>query len=198
MIPILSNLDRYPDRLPMDLRTAARVKANARLQPAKDISVSYSELLANTNPDKFLEIRAKLILSIDAAEAEYQILRNQITVIADVIHSWDREIQFCRTDVQNLQTEMNALDAEREEIEERVRTISHLEALKQHLMRANIEGMRTERERIVRENADMQKDIEAIEASNEKRSAALTEVIAGFEKFLLKERPSGIVAEAEG
>jgi chromosome segregation ATPase len=182
----------------MDLKTAARIKANARLKPAKDISVLYAALLANTNPDKFHEIRENLILAIDGAEAEYQILTNQIAVMSQLIPEWDHEIAFCGSDIQTLQAEINALDQEREEIEARVRTLSHLDSLKEQAVRANIDGLRADLERVQQENANTERDIASTEASNETRSVALSEVIAAFEKFLLRERPSGSLAELDG
>jgi chromosome segregation ATPase len=181
----------------MDLSTAARIKANARLQPAKEIGVLYSDLLANTNPEKFAEIRDRLLLATDAAAAEYYIFERQVIVITDLIQDWDGEIQLCEMDSQTLKTEINALDQEREPIEARVRSLSHLEALKERIMAANVEGLRNDHARILTEHANTEKDIESIEFTNEKISVALRDVIAGFERFLLKDKPSGGTTEMD-
>jgi hypothetical protein len=181
----------------MDLRTAARIKENARLKPVKDISVLYGELIANTNPEKHSEIRDNLVLAIDAAESEYQILTSEIAVMSKLFLEWDREIAACRTDIQNLQAEMLALDQEREEIEARGRTLSRLAFLKEEFLRANVPGLRDDLLRLLHENEEAEREIAATELSNEKRCSALGEVMLIFEKCLLKEPPRVTLTELE-
>jgi DNA repair ATPase RecN len=175
----------------MDLRTAARIKANSRLKPAKDISVAYSELVSNTNPAKFGELQERLVVAIDSADAEYQILQNEISAMNGLLQEWERELQLCRQEVLELQTEMLTLGEEREAIEARRRRLSQLQAMKERLINANIPELVSGTVSLARANYDAEKEIESIEATNEKRRIGLEEVITGFERFLLKEKPTG-------
>jgi DNA gyrase/topoisomerase IV subunit A len=181
----------------MYLRTAARIKSNSRLKPARDIRVAYSELISNTNPERFRELQEKLVLAIDSAAAEYQILQNEIAVMNDLLQEWEREMELCREEVLELQTEMLTLGEEREAIEGRRKRLAQLQVMKERLITANIPELVSSTFSLASANYDTEKEIESIEATNEKRRIGLEEVIAGFEKFLLKEKPTGNLNELD-
>jgi chromosome segregation ATPase len=175
----------------MDLKTAARIKANSRLKPAKDISVVYAELMANTNPDLFADLQARLVLTIDAAAAEYQILTNEIQELESLIPLWEDEIAKSRQDVRFYQEEVSALDEERDSIFERVSQLHQLDQMKAELVKANLDELMVETAKLRHENVQTEEEIHSIEVSNERRRLGLDEVVAGFEDFLLIDRPSG-------
>jgi predicted nuclease with TOPRIM domain len=157
----------------MDLRTAAPIKANSRLKPAKDISVACSKLISNTNAEKFRELQEKLVLAIDPADAECQILQSEISAMNDLLQEWEREMELCRDEVLELQTEMLTLGEEREAIEGRRKRLSQLQAMKERLISANIPDLVSATFGLARANYDAEKEIESIEATNEKRRIGL-------------------------
>jgi chromosome segregation ATPase len=176
----------------MDLRTAARIKAYSRLRPAKDVCVAFAELLNAADPEKFSKARSRLILAIDSAEAEHQILSNEITVINELVAQWNMEIEMCQKDVQAYQSELVALDEERETIERKIEKLEELNGKKMELMRANAEGLIADTSKVANGNQDMEREIASIEQSNDKRKIAMDDILCGFRKFFLDENNGSI------
>ena len=103
----------------LDIKTAAKVKVNARLVPVKEIHNAYSSLLSNTDPEKFEELKKALLLSIDAAEAEYSLLNQETVTMTDIIPRWEEEIEQASKQIEAFQIQMGLLKHEKQELEEK-------------------------------------------------------------------------------
>jgi hypothetical protein len=176
----------------MDLATAARIKANSRLKPAKDVSVAYAELLSNTNPDLFPDLQNRLVLAIDSAAAEYQILINEVQQLESLIGHWKSEHVKSRRDIEAYQEEITALDGEGDGIAARLARLSRLNEMKAKLVRANIAGLANEIVKQDEENEEMEAEIAAVEVANEKRSLGLDEIGPDLSSLCCVNRPREI------
>jgi chromosome segregation ATPase len=120
----------------------------------------------------------------------------QIDVMTEQLQLWGNEIQICQQDIESCQTEINSLDQEREQIEAHLQSLSNLEKLKEQVVLSGIDGLRLEADRVSAENALTENVIESIEASNAKGAAAFADLIAAFERFLLKGHSSEVTTDA--
>lgn len=179
-----------------EIEAKARIKANSRLTPAKDIHVAFSQLLSSADPERFEELKAKLLLAIDSAAEEYQILAREVDVISSLTDQWKEETKHCQADMDALQAELVRIDEESEVIARKISTQRQLEKMKEQLIQADLPMLRERIAETERSNEELAKEIESTKATNERRSVGFDEVLSGFRKFLLLE-PTGNTDDVE-
>lgn len=97
-----------------ELETKARIKINSRLVPAKDIQIAFGELISCVDPENFENLKEKLILAIDSAEKEFEILQMEVNSINTAKESFRAEMERCGADMGNLAEQLEALNYEKE------------------------------------------------------------------------------------
>ena len=175
-----------------DIEAKARIRANSRLNPAKDIHVAFSELASSVDPERFEELKARLILAIDSAEAEFKILSREVDVLSSLTEQWKAEMSNCDADQLALQAELVKLDEESDVIAGQIAARRDLENKKEQLIREDLPNLTVRIEETKKSNEDLANEIEATKATNERRSVGFDEALAGFRKFLLVETENDV------
>ena len=166
-----------------DLTVAAQLKVNSRLQPAKDIQVAYSKLLANTDPEKFEELRNNLLTSIDAAEAEYNILCKEVEEMRDAIPKWDNEVILANKECEKLQDELAELVNEKSAIEEQKKEGEELINLNGKVMKFNPTQLLNEIQQTKEKIRESEENINIELKSNERRRRGFDLIEKGLKIF---------------
>ena len=173
----------------MDTKTAARVKVNARLVPAKEIQNAYSSLLSNTDPEKFEELKQTLLLAIDSAEAEYNLLNQETSIMSDAIPKWEEEIGFATQEIEKFQEEMTLLLQEKQELEEKRAEVEQIEKMKSEIAKNDPSKKLKEIHEIEEKNKTDEADIQEAEKKNERRRIGLNKIQHGLRIFNGNEDP---------
>ena len=169
----------------MDLETKARIKINSRLVPAKDIQIAFGELLSCVDPDNFENLKEKLILAIDSAEKEFEILEMEVNTLKTAKETFGAEIQRCTSDMANIAEQLEALELEKESIQKQIQDLNEKERVKSELIKANLPNKLVsiaKREEIIQR---LQEELRNTRENNMRRQDGWQEVISGFKKFLL-------------
>lgn len=172
----------------MDYKTAARIKVNSRLQPAKDIHVAFSDLVSSTNQDDFPELRRKFILSIDSAEIDFKILQDELATMESLVNKWKDEIDQCEQQFKLLEDENLSLLLEKEQIEQEKEKVDKLIQMKSQIKSEKINHKIESTKKVEKDNEQTREEIKKVEETNERRKIGLQQIVEGFEKFLLIEK----------
>lgn len=166
------------------LRTMARTKANSRLKPAKDIHIQFSELLSSTNQENIPQLKNKLIMTIDSAEAEYKILTREVDVIKNMIQSMENEMQECDNQFRSLQDEMIALEHEKERVDQEKVKLKELNEMKTRLYKAKVPSIKQKTSEGATCIENTIKSIEDKSIENRIRDLHFTQIMKSMKSFL--------------
>ena len=171
----------------MEVKSAAKIKVNARLLPAKEIHLAFSELLTNQDPEKFEELKQNLLIKIDSAEAEYNILNQETILMNEMIPKWKEEIEEATQQIEKFQEELNVLSHEKQELEDKKAEVENIEKLKAEVAKNDTsKKLREIAETEARNKADEQ-EYEETEKRNNTRKAGLNEIKHGLNVFFRRE-----------
>ena len=173
----------------MDVKTAAKIKVNARLLPAKEIQLAFSELLNNKDPEKFEELKNNLLLKIDSAEAEYNILNQETQIMNEMIPKWKEELDTASQQCEKFQEELNVLTREKEQLENEKEEAEAVQKLKLEVMKNNPSKMLQDLVEIEKRNKEDEMAIEETEKGNEIRNSGVKEIKHGLDLFFRREEP---------
>lgn len=168
----------------MDTKSTARIKVNFSLsfKPMKDIQIQYAELLSNSNPEKFAEIKRNLLFAIEASYSEYRVLLNELTRIKQVTEAW-KQIQY-DSQIEVYQSELRHLEHELNELVAKQKRVDALEAQKETLKKINIPNLTAESKLVEASVLQTQREIESVAHDNEIRKEALRQTLKNLELFL--------------
>lgn len=168
---------------------AAKIKVHARLKPAKDIHVAFSNLLSCSDPNKFDELKQKLILSIETAEVEYKILQDEFNTIETLVDKWNNEIENCDKQQAVFEDENISLLHEKDEIEEEREKVNKLLDMKSTIKTEKIYAKMDSITKIQKENQSLLKEIKEVEKTNKRRKMGINEIEEGYQIFFLYKKP---------
>lgn len=165
------------------LKASAQVKVGARMSPAKDIQIAYADILSNIDSEKFEELKKQFLFSIDAADAEYGLLSQELGILQSMIPKWNEEIEQTKLQIENLKTEIGVLEKEKEDVDEKMANYLELSKIKTEASNINIEKITKDIENCTIKNKEDEDNIAAAEISNERRKQAVLEIYKGIQSF---------------
>lgn len=168
---------------------AAKIKVQSRLKPAKDIHIAFSNLLSCSDPDKFNELKQKLILSIDSAEVEYKILQDECGIMEFLANKWNDEIDKCSNQQAVLNDENDLLHHENDEIEQEREKVGQLNEMKSTIINEKVSSKIESIKKIHKDNEQKQKEIEEVRKTNKIRKYGKDLIEEGYQIFLLEKKP---------
>ncbi|EAY08251.1 transmembrane protein, putative [Trichomonas vaginalis G3] len=168
------------------LKTAAQVKVNARLIPAKDLHTSYAEILSNADPTKFEDLKKQLLLVIDTAEAEYSLLNQEVSILNSMIPQWNNEITAANSQIDKLKEEITVLEKEKQDVDEKLAKYNELMKLKEETSNIHTDKLIKDIENCELKNKEDETNIEMAEKSNERRKQAVLGIHKNIQLFLGK------------
>lgn len=175
---------------------AAKIKVHSRLKPAKDIHVAFSNLISCTNPNDFSELKQKLILAIDSAEVEYNILQDEFNTMEILVDEWNKEINQCEQQQLFLQEENDSLLHEKDEIEQEKEKVDKLNEMKSIIKTEKVSSKIDSINKIKKENELKRKEIKEVKRTNKIRKYGKDLLEEGYQIFLLyKKSPINLEEE---